>query len=168
MLSHLACHAPFVRGPGTDGCGRAHARYDHAMTATATATATRFAAALDEGDWAGVAAQLHDDCGYECRGSTMRGAAAIVDSYRGVDQWVKATFDNVRYESAITALSDGRVRIDFRDRMDHGAHHLDFRCAQLLTIGGDGRITAIEHVDLPGERDKADAFNAACGVTRPG
>lgn len=36
------------------------------------------------------------------------------------------------------------------------------------TIGEDGLVSRIEHVDLPGEVDKAAAFNQACGVRRPG
>jgi len=134
----------------------------------AVSVATQFAAALNRRDWAGVRALLTADCAYECRGSTTVGADAIVSSYRTMDTWVSETFESVRYDSDIEARPRGQVLIEFRDRMDYGEHHLDFRCLQLLSFTDDNAsIRHIEHIDLPGERDKADRFNRACGVTRP-
>ena len=127
--------------------------------------AERFARALDDGDWSAAASLLHPECRYDCRGSVMVGPA-LLDGYRATDEWVKSTFDAVRYESRVE-VDDGRARIHFRDLIDHGEHHLDFSCQQLLTIDADGRIVSIEHIDLPGETEKADAFNEACGVQRP-
>ena len=51
--------------------------------------------------------------------------------------------------------------------MDHEGHHLDFRCQQVITLGPERRVVQIEHVDLPGEAEKAERFNAACGVSKP-
>lgn len=125
----------------------------------------RFARALDEGDWSAASSLLHPECRYDCRGSVVTGPT-LLDGYRTTDAWVKATFDAVRYESRIE-IEDGRARIHFRDFIDHGEHHLDFKCEQLLTIDEDGRIVSIEHIDLPGELETADAFNQVCGVRRP-
>ena len=127
----------------------------------------RFAATLDDEDWAGARSLLARDCEYAFRGGTLHGPEAIIGCYRDIGQWVHESFDSVRYESRVEAMPDGRVRIHFRDRIDHGEHHLDFRCQQVLSVDERGLIDRIEHVDLPGERERADAFNRACGVERP-
>ena len=127
--------------------------------------AERFARALDDGDWDAAASLLHPECRYACRG-TLQTGPSLLDAYRTTDEWAKATFESVRYESRVE-VEDGRARIHFRDLMDHGEHHLDFRCQQLVSVDDDGRIIEIEHIDLPGETEKADRFNRACGVVRP-
>ena len=130
--------------------------------------ASSFAAALDRADWDAAQQLLAPGCRYDCRGDTTEGAGAIISAYREVDEWVKRTFERVRYNSQVAALEDGRYRITFRDLIDHRSRHLDFRCQQLLSLDAAGKITRIEHFDLPGERERADAFNEACGVMRPG
>ena len=132
-----------------------------------TDVAQRFAVALDEDRWDAVAACLAADCEYVCRGVTMRGPAQIVASYRTIGEWVVATFESVRYESAVEAIDDDRALISFRDLLDHQGHHLDFRCQQVVTLGPEHTIVHIEHVDLPGEPEKVVRFNAACGVEKP-
>lgn len=127
-----------------------------------------FAKALDAGDWAGVEALVARGCTYRIRGDTVVGAEPIVGSYRRIAEWVDSTFDAVRYESEVKPHDGDRARIRFRDLIDHGPHHLDFRCEQLIAVDGSGAIIDIEHVDIPGEPEKAAAFNRACGVAKPG
>lgn len=127
--------------------------------------AERFAKALDTADWSTAAALLHPECRYDCRGSSVIGPA-LLDGYRTIDEWVKATFDAVRYESRVE-VEPNQARIHFRDLIDHGPHHLDFRCQQLIRIDNQNRITNIQHIDLPGEPEKAKAFNQACQVHPP-
>ncbi len=136
-------------------------------TPRALAVARRFAAALDLSDWEAVAACLTANCEYSFRGKSTHGREQIVSSYRTIGDWVDATFESVRYESAVDAFAPGRARISFRDLMDHRGHHLDFRCQQIVTLGTEGAIAHIEHVDLPGEAEKVEKFNAACGVQKP-
>lgn len=133
----------------------------------AATVARRFAAALDAADWGTVVSLMAPACTYACRGSTTVGAGEIVASYRAVDEWVKTTFEDVRYDSEVQAEGKSLARLSFRDRMRHGAHRLDFRCQQRIELDSEGRIARIEHIDLPGEREKADRFNEACGVQRP-
>lgn len=135
---------------------------------TVTDVAQRFAAALDANDWDAALGLLAPRCRYDCRGTTSEGGDAIVASYREIGEWVAATFADVRYASEVVSADPPHVLLEFRDHMRHGDHVLDFRCRQRLTVDADGKIVAIAHIDLPGERDKADRFNAACGVKRPG
>ena len=138
------------------------------MLLSALEAAEAFAESLDRGDWRAAEALLAPDCVYAFRGGSLAGPQAILASYRMIDAWAKRSFDSVRYESRVEAMGDGRARIHFRDLMDHAGHHLDFRCQQLVTTDEAGRIRHLEHVDLPGESEKADAFNRACVVVRPG
>ena len=128
--------------------------------------ARRFAIALDEDRWDAVIACLSPDCEYLFRGAVTRGSAPIVASYRTIGEWVADTFESVRYESAVEAIGVDRAVISFRDVLDHPGHHLDFRCQQVITLGPEGTIVHIEHVDLPGEPEKVVRFNAACGVKK--
>jgi hypothetical protein len=130
--------------------------------------ARRFAAALDDHDWAAATNCLAPDCIYLFRGTEARGRDQIIDSYRRIGEWVAATFESVSYESKVEALGPARAAITFRDVLDHQGHHLDFRCQQILTTDDEGRVVQIEHIDFPGEPEKVVAFNAACGVKKPG
>ena len=122
---------------------------------------------MDTGDWASVASVLDARCEYHFRGTMTSGVEKIVESYRKIDEWVHATFDQVRYESRIELQSDGSVLITFRDQIDHGDHHLDFRCQQRVAINDAERIASITHIDIDGEPEKAVRFNAMCGVVKP-
>lgn len=134
----------------------------------AMAKAEALAAAMDAGDWPAARALLSPDCEYVCRGERTTGPEEIVASYRSIHEWVTSTFERVAYQSRVEAVSPERAAIHYRDQIDHGEHHLDFRCRQHLTVDGHGRICRIEHEDLPGELEKARRFNDACGVKRPG
>ncbi len=134
---------------------------------SAIVVARQFAAALDLGDWQAVRSCLSENCEYVFRGQSSFGREQIVSSYETIGKWVEATFDSVRYESAVEDLGPGRAMINFRDLMDHDGHHLDHRCQQIVTLGPDGTIVHIEHIDLPGEPEKVARFNAACGVKKP-
>ncbi len=129
--------------------------------------ARRFAVALDASDWDAAGGCLAPTCEYVFRGTCIVGRDPVIDSYRKIGEWVATTFECVRYESAVRPAEPAAAVIAFRDLIDHGEHHLDFRCEQRLEVGADGLVARIEHVDLPGEPEKAARFNAACGVEKP-
>ena len=137
------------------------------MTNETRAIADRFCAALDGGDWPALIALLDPACEYRFRDGVMSGVDEIVASYRKIDDWVRATFDSVRYESAVELQPGAAAMISFRDLIDHGDHHLDHRCRQKIEINSEGRICSITHIDLPGEPEKVVQFNKACGVEKP-
>jgi len=135
--------------------------------ATANEAALALASALDRSDWSGSVACLSPECTYEIRGKVNHGAEAIISSYRVIGEWVEATFESVRYESSVEAQEPSIATISFRDLLEHQGHNLDFRCRQIVTLGEDGLICKIQHVDIEGMPEKAAAFNEACGVTKP-
>lgn len=134
---------------------------------TAMEAGLAFAAALDRGNWKETSACLSPNCQYFFRASISVGAETIVSSYQTIDEWVKMTFESVQYESSVEALSSNVARVSFRDLLKHKGHRLDFRCQQIITLGADQLISKIEHVDLDGMPEKAEAFNRACGVVKP-
>lgn len=137
------------------------------MQTTANVIAEGFCAALDAGDWPAVSSLLDPECEYHFRGEVTAGIDIIVGSYRTIDEWVHETFESVHYESHVELRSDDAALITFRDQMDHGEHHLDFRCQQLIQTNRHDLIRRITHIDLEGEPEKVIRFNAACGVVKP-
>ncbi len=129
--------------------------------------AQQFCNALDAGDWDALASLLAPGCEYSLRGGSIEGVEPIVASYRKIDEWVHASFDSVRYESEVDTCTEREALIAFRDIIEHGAHRLDFRCQQQITLGDDGRVERIRHIDLEGEPEKAAEFNRVCGVEKP-
>lgn len=131
--------------------------------------------ALDEADFERAESLLSPDCRYDFRGSLTVGSAPIVASYRGADEWAKSTFDHVGYESQLLECSgdtipcDGapyQARVQFVDHLIQAGDPHTHRCEQLLTISSGGSIVSIHHVDLPGERERVEAYNERHGIRR--
>ena len=129
--------------------------------------ALALAQALNDEDYDAAEALLAPECIYEIDGKTVSGRAAIIESYRLIGDWVKATFDTYSYSSEVAADGEAQAIISYRDRIKHGVHQLDHRCRQVVSADTDGLIIEIRHVNLPGESEKAKAFNEACGVSKP-
>ncbi|MFG0257342.1 MAG: nuclear transport factor 2 family protein [Phycisphaerales bacterium JB043] len=127
----------------------------------------RFRVALDQADWSAVLSLLAHDCEYVVRGATTQGRDAIIESYSSIDEWAKRTFESVRYESACEKHTHIGWLITFRDVIEHRGHRLDHTCQQRVELDASGQIRRIEHIDLPGEREKVDRFNRLCGVEKP-
>jgi hypothetical protein len=89
-----------------------------------------------------------------------------MSSYRQADNWARANLDSITYESDVESLPDGRVRIQYLDRILHKNNRHDHRCCQVITVGGDDLIVRIEHEDLAGEREAIDDFFASAGLRR--
>ena len=134
----------------------------------AQTTAAGFVRALDTEEFDRVEGFLAPGCVYQFRGKTSRGAGKIVDSYRAAAAWASASFDRIRYESSLTREAPGRFRVRFVDLTDHAGHAHRHECEQVFTINADGQIDRIEHVDLPGERERLDVFLERVGVRRDG
>jgi hypothetical protein len=126
----------------------------------AIATATALAQALDHEDYDTARALLADDCAYTIRDQRIDGADAIIASYRTNADAGHQQFEDVRFESAVSAISPNEARIDYTDYVECAGEKLVHRCAQLVTVDDTGKVTAITHVDLPGEREKLEAFKA--------
>jgi ketosteroid isomerase-like protein len=123
----------------------------------------RFAIALDGEDYEAGLGLLDAGCVYTIRGETIVGPGAIIDSYRGNGDTAAQVFDGISYGSEVAGGADGWIVIRFFDRIVHAGQRLDHACEQWVRVGG-GRVVRIEHHDLPGERERLEAFKAAHGV----
>ena len=122
--------------------------------------AVRFAQALDSEDYTTVASLLGDTCSYACRGALHCDPSAIIASYQGYGETAKL-FDSIQYESQVVAESEEKFRIHFSDHIAHADQTFTFRCEQLIEIDDIGRITSIEHIDLPGQVEALAEFKKA-------
>lgn len=118
----------------------------------------RFAAALDREDYRAAHGLLHPRCVYTIRGAMIEGPEAIVDSYRGNGDTAARVFDEIAYGSEIAAGEDGWIVVRFFDRITHAGERLEHVCEQWVRVDAAGAIVRIEHRDLPGERERLEAF----------
>ena len=136
------------------------------MSVDVLAIAKRWAHLLDHDAFADLPAMMHARCTYVLPNETIIGPDGIVASYRAASEWAHATFDTIEWYSELAIEPDGRVRITFIDITRHKGVDHTYRCQQIITIGDDGLICHIEHIDLPEERAALDAFFDRVGVTR--
>ena len=129
--------------------------------------ADAFRVALDLNDFSAARALVHDDCEYLIRSETIRGAAAIIASYREADEGAEKTFDAHAYDSSIHALAGDTATIEFVDHLELDDRSHTHRCHQEITMGPTGLICRIRHIDLPGEREAVEAFLAGVGASGP-
>ncbi len=126
----------------------------------------RFARALDRSDFAAAGRFLSPDCRYVFKEATLIGPDDILGSYAENDAWARRELDRVEYRSRVSPQADGTYAVLFIDRIArHGSCH-EYRSRQEITLDERGTIAQIVHRELPGEREKLDAFLAGCGIRR--
>jgi hypothetical protein len=86
------------------------------------------------------------------------GPAAIIASDSNVGDSAKREFDDIEYESQVSQQSKHVAVIDFIDHLHHKDEQFTFQCQQVIEIDDDGKITRIQHVDLPGQREALTEF----------
>lgn len=128
---------------------------------------TRLASLLDAADHDQAAQLLAPDCVYDFRGSAMQGRDTIMASYDAAHADAVKTFDEVGYDSAVRADpdDDASAIIRYGDILSKGGVTHRHECEQRITIDREsGLVTRIQHIDLPGERDKLNAFLVSVGL----
>jgi hypothetical protein len=126
----------------------------------------QFAKALDNSDFDEALKFLDDNCIYYCRGKIYSGNKSIISEYKNNSDWVENTFESINYESSTETISAKQFKIHLTDKISHKGHYLHHKSEQILLFNDSGLIERIEHIDLPGEREKVDKFFQDCGVTR--
>ena len=115
-----------------------------------------FAASLDAEDYRSTGSCLAEDCVYESPDGDLTGPA-ILDSYQGNGDSARERFDSIVYRHEVAPLSEGWYQVTFIDELSaaHGSHV--FRCRQRVHVE-DGKIDRIIHEEIPGERDRLNAY----------
>lgn len=127
--------------------------------------ARELAAALDRCDFDEAAAHLSPDCHYRIGSEELVGPDAIIASYRESAEWGRRTLDQVVYESQVTQ-GPGGPSVLYIDGLTHHGQTCEYRCRQHFMLNDAGQVVHILHEELPGEREKLDAFFAKVGVKR--
>lgn len=127
--------------------------------------ARRFAEALDRDDFESAAGLLSAHCVYEARAGRFTGASAVVGSYREASDWVKCHLESVSYTSHVEAMDGAQAAVLFVDHIGHLGRSHTYRCRQILTIGPNGLIDKIQHMELPGEREALSGFLASVSLS---
>ncbi|MCI0461459.1 MAG: nuclear transport factor 2 family protein [Gemmataceae bacterium] len=131
---------------------------------SAEGVARRFAAALDADDFEAVRPLLAPDCAYDTGKETLIGPDSILDLYRANGASARTKFDRIEYASGVTGFGPDSAVILFTDRVTQGGESHTYRCRQRLRYDANGRIVAITHEELPGEREQLLAFCARHGI----
>jgi hypothetical protein len=126
----------------------------------------QFAAALDREDYGAARALLSPDCTYQVRSKVLRGPDSIVGSYKANGEWGAANIDSIEYRSHIEENVGKRFVVRYEDHLLHSGKRLTHACQQLVELDASGRISRIEHMDLPGEREALEAFFRETGIAR--
>jgi hypothetical protein len=121
------------------------------------------ARALDADDFEAAARWISLGCEYDARGEILRGREAIIASYAASSAWGREHL-SVAYTSEVEPPIGREVPVLFTDDLGHGERTHRYRCRQRFTVGGDGLIERIMHEEIPGEREKLEAFFRQCGI----
>ena len=123
---------------------------------------SEFASSLDAEDYPLTLSCLADHCIYESPTGELTGPAAIVDSYKGNGDSARKRFDSVVYRHEIIPLGEGWYRIAFIDELVSGHRSHVFHCNQRVCIDKE-QIVRIIHEEIPGQRDRLNAFIQSLG-----
>jgi acetyl esterase/lipase len=132
--------------------------YSGTLTILCLQTAERLAAALDAEDYEAVRACLSASCVYHGPDGVLTGRDAIVASYREVGEAGRGRFEEIKYESQARLEGPDSVVITFTDHLRLGRAWHRFSCRQYVRVGSDGLVEAIQHEEIPGERERLHQF----------
>jgi len=130
--------------------------------------ARQFAEALDRDDFDAARDLLHENVVYDAPNGRLDSRDAVIDSYARNARWARRAFDELTFRSDVQMLATDRAEILYTDETMHrGVHHI-YQCRQIITFDDTGRISHIEHREIPGEKEKLEAFLDRVGVKREG
>jgi hypothetical protein len=135
-------------------------------TETTFRIAKAFSQTLDGDDFERATDFLDADCIYNTGRTELRGAQAIVASYRESSHWGRKNLDEVHYQSSIENCEDRQATILFIDRLKKGASQHEYRCKQQIFVSKAGKIYRIEQVEIEGQRVRLNKFFETCGFKR--
>ncbi len=125
------------------------------------------ARALDADDYEMAASVLSDQVEYSIGGDVFNGPVAVLASYREASEMAHRLFDNVSYGHEVNATDDPlSFRVSYSDELTVGEETLKHMAEQHVTVAAEEGVVKIVNVDLPGEREKVDAFMTRHGLSR--
>ncbi|MHC4600032.1 MAG: hypothetical protein ACYS47_13600 [Planctomycetota bacterium] len=126
--------------------------------------AIAFATSLDREDHAAAAGFLDENCVYYIGDRCMQGREEIVSAYRENAERARRVFDTVIYSHSVTQTDHREFLILFLDAIRHEGTPFVHKCKQKIVFNNAERIDLIIHHDIPGEREKLEAFMRERGI----
>ena len=127
--------------------------------------ATLFGQYLDQDDFVQFKTILAPDCQYEINGKLLTDNETIAGLYEKNMKEGKLKFDELRWgEAVIKKVTDDQFDVYFSDFLTHQGITHNYHCKQRVTINAAFLVSKIEHIELPGEKEKLTAFYAKVGL----
>lgn len=133
---------------------------------TPCSVAVRFTKALDADAFGPARSTLSPECQYSFNHKLLAGPDTIIQSYRDASEKAKRLFDQIDYRSELTEIGADRVVVKFWDRLEVRGQTYLYSSKQQLTFGPSGSIIRIDHEEIPGERERLDAFLNGLKLTK--
>jgi hypothetical protein len=127
----------------------------------------RFAEALDRDDYDTALRLLEPDATYQRDMDLIRGACAIVNSFRTVSEWGRQNLDALEYYHEIDDEASP-AEISFIDILRSEGDALEIRHSVHLAIAKSGLIGQLLFVRPPGEKEVLDEFFRRHHLNPPG
>lgn len=127
----------------------------------------QLAEALDRDDYTAAASTMADRVEYSIGDRELTGPKAVVDSYRTASGVAHSLFDRVEYGHQVSTTDDPNTfRVSYSDTLILSGETLTHMAEQHVTVAPGEGVVRIINVDVPGERDKVDAFLERHGLSR--
>ncbi len=127
----------------------------------------KLAEALDGDDYATAASVMADRVEYTIGDKHVSGADAVVGSYREASEMAHRLFDRVEYSHHVMPTDDANTfRVSYSDTLTVAGETLNHMAEQHVTVSPDKGVVRIVNVEVPGEREKVDAFLERHSLTR--
>jgi hypothetical protein len=139
----------------------------HGMVDSPMDLVERLAEALDGDDYATAASVMADRVEYAIGERRLRGPDSVVASYRGSSETAHRLFDRVEYGHHVVPTDDPNTfRVSYSDTLSVAGETLEHMAEQHVTVVPGEGVVRIVNVDLPGERERVDAFMRRHGLRR--
>lgn len=132
---------------------------------SAAKTAKLFGEYLDSDNFEAATPLLAEQCRYEIGDRVLTHRDEIIELYRSNMIEGRQKFDVLEWGKSHTVeLTPTSHEVYFSDFLKHKGISHNYRCKQRLTLNEQHQIIEIEHVELPGEREKLLAFKEEVGL----
>lgn len=127
----------------------------------------RLAVALDGDDYPTAASVMAERVRYTIGDQELTGPDAVVASYRTASEMAHRLFDQVEYGHSVIPTDDPHTfRVSYSDTLTVAGETLRHMAEQEVTVAPDAGVVRIVNVELPGEKEKVDAFLERHGLSR--
>jgi hypothetical protein len=129
----------------------------------------RLADALDRDDYEAAMKVMADRVRYSIGEQVLEGPEAVVQSYRTASETAHRLFDRVEYGHDVVSTDDPHTfRVSYSDKLTVSGESLTHMAEQQVTVDPEQGVIGIVNVDVPGEREKVDAFLHRHDLSRDG